>query len=130
MNSNFKLPSWFPIPQRVFDACQSGIGSHYVELIFSSDVSDELSVKAWVHDNKILSDQEADRIKYVETGDISGGYYEIDGKWIPWSRQHYRKVMETDHGEIEWEFNYGVAMIIEKDGVVIFSEKPDRICIA
>lgn len=129
MNSNFKLPKWFPVPQTVFDACQSGLGIHYLKLSFSSDISDELPVRAWVHDNKILSDQEADRIKYVETGDISGGIYEIDGKWIPWSGEHYKKIALRDGNEIEWEITSGTGAggamfkVLEKNGVVISSER-------
>jgi len=122
MNRDFKLPTWFPVPQAVFDACR-GLIDQYIKLTFISEISDELPVSAWVHDKRILSDEEANQIKYIETGDISGGYYEVDGHWIQWSGEHYRKVACAG-GVVEWKVTHGtgagglIFKILEEDGSV------------
>ena len=129
MKQDFKIPQWFLVPQAVFDASQSGIGAQYLRLTFSSQISGEPTIEVWVQGNKILSDKEAERIKYVESDDISGGYYEIDGKWIPWSGQYYEKVACMSGGETEWKVTCGTGAcgnrlkVIEKNGVIISRQK-------
>lgn len=127
MNSDFIIPAWFPVPQSVLNACFS-LGSHYERITFSSETTDEPAIQIWVHKNRVLSDEEAKKIVYNETGDIAGGYYSIDDKWIPFSTISFSKTSFTEKGETIWKATTGPAAgshyeVIEKDGNVISHEE-------
>ncbi|MFA6554271.1 MAG: hypothetical protein WCS89_02070 [Candidatus Paceibacterota bacterium] len=102
MNKDFKAPSWCPIPQCIFDARIRGhLSTEYVNVTYKSEIDEGPGIVFWVHRNKILSDEETNKIIYVDSGDISGGYYEIDGKWIAFSLTKFIKT-RNDSGNIVW----------------------------
>ena len=102
MNKDFKVPSWCPIPQRIFNAyTHDRLSTEYEKVIYLSEIDDSPGMAFWVRGNRILSDDEAKMIIYVDSGDISGGYYEIAGRWIPFSLTRITKT-RNGSGNIVW----------------------------